>query len=93
MPFSFSMLIDFVTPGSPDGEKKEVWVWQGYLYAVLLFVSAFVQTLFMAQYSHRMYLTGMRSRTVLVSAIYRKALVISNAAKRGKYLSFISTAA
>lgn len=34
------------------------------------------------QYSHRMYLTAMRVRTALISAIYRKALLLSNAAKR-----------
>lgn len=34
------------------------------------------------QYSHRMYLTGMKIRTSLISAIYRKSLLLSNAAKR-----------
>ncbi len=34
------------------------------------------------QYSHRMYLSAMRVRTALISAIYRKALLLSNAAKR-----------
>lgn len=34
------------------------------------------------QYLHRMYLTGMKVRTALISAIYRKSLLLSNAAKR-----------
>lgn len=91
-----SLLIDFVTP-KPEGGPQTVWDWQGYLYAVLLFISALLSTLFMAQYSHRMYMTAMRVRTVLVSAIYRKALIISNSSKRGqrrnnfynKYISYL----
>ena len=58
-------------------------MWKGIFYAAIMFVSAVLQTLITAQYSHRMYLTGMRIRTALISAIYRKALLISNAAKKG----------
>jgi len=79
--FPCSLLIGFVED-KPTEEAENDFVWKGYIYAVLLFVAAFFSTLFMAQYSHRMYMTGLRARTVLVSAIYRKALVVSNAAKR-----------
>lgn len=79
----YSLLIAFVN--DPDDYE-----WKGFLYAFVLFASAFIQTLLMAQYSHRMYMTGMRVRTSLVSAVYRKALVVSNSAKRGKqHLCFI----
>jgi hypothetical protein len=75
----FSLLIAFV-------KEPDDYVWKGYLYAVILFASAFLQTLLMAQYSHRMYMTGMRVRTALVSAVYQKSLRVSNAAKRGTNL-------
>ncbi|XP_057660508.1 multidrug resistance-associated protein 1 isoform X6 [Diorhabda carinulata] len=60
--------------------KQEAW--KGYFYAVLLLVTATVQTLFLAQYFNRMFLVGMRIRTVLVSTIYKKALRISNSARK-----------
>ncbi|CAL8118382.1 unnamed protein product [Orchesella dallaii] len=56
--------------------------WKGIIYAFLLFLSAFLSTMVTVQYSHRMYLVGMKVRTALISAIYRKALLLSNAAKR-----------
>ncbi|XP_065155853.1 multidrug resistance-associated protein 1 isoform X1 [Atheta coriaria] len=68
------LLIDFVENKEED--------WKGYFYAVLLFVVAVIQTIVLAQYFNRMFLVGMRIRTSLVSAIYRKALIMSNAARK-----------
>lgn len=62
--------------------EEETEVWKGYLYAVLMFLAASVQTLFLAQYFNRMFLVGLRIRTALVSAIYRKALRLSSAARK-----------
>lgn len=56
--------------------------WKGYFYAVLLFLTATIQTVVLSQYFNRMFLVGMRIRTALISAIYRKALRMSNAAKK-----------
>ncbi len=49
---------------------------------MILFGSAFLGTVITAQATHRFYCSGMRARTALVSAIYRKALLLSNSAKR-----------
>ena len=68
------LLIDFVGGDEP--------AWRGYLYAGLLFGIASTQTLFLAQYFHRMFLVGLRIRTALISAIFRKALVMSNSARK-----------
>ena len=68
------MLIDFVGGDEPT--------WRGYLYAGLLFGIASTQTLFLAQYFHRMFLVGLRIRTALISSIFRKALVMSNTARK-----------
>lgn len=56
--------------------------WKGYLYAILLFTTSMIQTLVLAQYFNKMFVIGMRVRTALVSMIYRKALRISNVARK-----------
>ena len=58
-------MINFTKDGSEPG-------WRGYLYAVLLFLTAVVQSLFLHQYFHRCYTIGMRIRTVIIAAVYNK---------------------
>ncbi|KAJ8982896.1 hypothetical protein NQ317_004326 [Molorchus minor] len=62
--------------------KDKQFEWKGYFYAGLLFGTATIQTLLLAQYFNRMFIVGMRIRTALVSTIYRKSLKISNAARK-----------
>lgn len=57
-------------------------MWKGYLYAVLLLVTASVQTLLLGQYFQKMYISGMRIRSVLIGTIYKKSLRMSNSAKK-----------
>ncbi|XP_039751038.1 multidrug resistance-associated protein 1 isoform X2 [Pararge aegeria] len=73
-PQILKLLIRFV-------ESKEP-LWKGYLYAVGLIACATAQTMLLAHYFTRMYLVGMRIRTALTSAIYRKSLCISNSARK-----------
>ncbi|XP_021917145.1 multidrug resistance-associated protein 1 isoform X2 [Zootermopsis nevadensis] len=73
-PQILKLLISFV-------EGKES-LWKGYLYAILIFVAASAQTLVLAQYFNRMLLVGLRIRTALIAAIYRKALRMSNTARK-----------
>ncbi|KAF5296657.1 hypothetical protein FQR65_LT10197 [Abscondita terminalis] len=73
-PQILNLLIDFVEKGEEQ--------WKGFLYVGLLFVTASVQTLILAQYFHRMFISGVRIRTALISAIYRKALRMSNSARK-----------
>ncbi|XP_043579583.1 multidrug resistance-associated protein 1 isoform X3 [Bombus pyrosoma] len=68
------LLIDFIEKPGP--------LWKGYFYAVLLLLTATFQTLVLSQYFHRMLLVGLRVRTALIAAIYRKALRISNSARK-----------
>ncbi|MGH0124218.1 UNVERIFIED_CONTAM: hypothetical protein FKN15_024647 [Acipenser sinensis] len=56
--------------------------WQGFFYTVLLFLCACLQTLLLQKYFHVCFMTGMRLRTSIVGAVYRKALIITNAARR-----------
>uniref|UniRef100_A0A803TJ81 Multidrug resistance-associated protein 1 n=1 Tax=Anolis carolinensis TaxID=28377 RepID=A0A803TJ81_ANOCA len=56
--------------------------WQGYFYTALLFLSAGLQTLVLHQYFHICFVTGMRLKTAVIGAIYRKALVITHSARK-----------
>ncbi|KAL0984010.1 hypothetical protein UPYG_G00135860 [Umbra pygmaea] len=56
--------------------------WWGYALAFLMFFTAFIQTLILHQHFQYCFVTGMRLRTAIIGAIYRKSLVITNAAKR-----------
>ncbi|XP_051958404.1 ATP-binding cassette sub-family C member 3-like [Xyrauchen texanus] len=69
------MLISFTNqPGVPS--------WWGYALAFLMFGSSLLQTLILHQHFQYCFVTGMRLRTGIVGAIYRKSLVITNEAKR-----------
>ncbi|XP_019740371.1 multidrug resistance-associated protein 1 isoform X1 [Hippocampus comes] len=56
--------------------------WHGFFYTALLFICTCVQSLILQRYFHICFITGMRLRTAIVGAVYRKALVISSAARR-----------
>uniref|UniRef100_A0A3Q3RDE5 ATP-binding cassette, sub-family C (CFTR/MRP), member 3 n=1 Tax=Monopterus albus TaxID=43700 RepID=A0A3Q3RDE5_MONAL len=56
--------------------------WWGYTLAFLMFFTAFLQTLILHHQFQYCFVTGMNIRTAVIGAIYRKALVITNAAKR-----------
>ncbi|XP_073684496.1 ATP-binding cassette sub-family C member 3 isoform X2 [Garra rufa] len=69
------MLIDFTKqPNAPS--------WWGYSLAFLMFGTSLLQTLILHQHFQYCFVTGMRLRTGIIGAIYRKALVITNEAKR-----------
>ncbi|XP_054236331.1 multidrug resistance-associated protein 1 isoform X9 [Homo sapiens] len=74
-PQILKLLIKFVNDTkAPD--------WQGYFYTVLLFVTACLQTLVLHQYFHICFVSGMRIKTAVIGAVYRKALVITNSARK-----------
>ncbi|KAM7353891.1 multidrug-Resistance like Protein 1 isoform 2-T2 [Cochliomyia hominivorax] len=73
------LIISFVEDYAKENDEPE---WKGIFYAVLLFVLAALQTIILGQYFHRMFTVGLRIRTALINAIYRKALVISNATRK-----------
>ncbi|XP_040171081.1 multidrug resistance-associated protein 1-like isoform X1 [Anopheles arabiensis] len=57
-------------------------VWKGLLLTFALFAASLLLALLNGQYYYNTFLSGFRIRTGLVSAIYRKALRISSAAKK-----------
>ncbi|KAM9424656.1 LOW QUALITY PROTEIN: ATP-binding cassette sub-family C member 3 [Pholidichthys leucotaenia] len=69
------LLISFIKEeGAPN--------WRGYVLAFLMFFTALLQTLILHHHFQYCFVTGMNVRTAVIGAIYRKALVITNAAKR-----------
>uniref|UniRef100_A0AAX7ST65 ATP-binding cassette, sub-family C (CFTR/MRP), member 3 n=1 Tax=Astatotilapia calliptera TaxID=8154 RepID=A0AAX7ST65_ASTCA len=63
-------------------KEKDVPNWWGYTLACLMFFTALLQTLILHHQFQYCFVTGMNVRTAVIGAIYRKALVITNAAKR-----------
>lgn len=56
--------------------------YRGVFIAVAMFVTAICQTMFLHQYFQRCFMTGMRLRAALVTSIYQKTLVLSNASRQ-----------
>lgn len=54
----------------------------GYYIALAMFSAAVVQSVLLHQYFHRCLVAGMRLRAALVTAIYKKALRLSNASRQ-----------
>ncbi|XP_059549253.1 multidrug resistance-associated protein 1 isoform X1 [Myotis daubentonii] len=74
-PEILKLLINFVN-------DKKAPDWQGYFYTTVLFLSACFQTLMLHQYFHICFVSGMRVKTAVIGAVYRKALVITNSARK-----------
>lgn len=75
-PFLLNDLISYVS-------YEVAPLWQGLLLTFALFFVTFLSALINGQYFLKTSVVGFRIRTGLISAIYRKALRISSAAKKG----------
>ncbi|KAG1269716.1 hypothetical protein G6F68_000016 [Rhizopus microsporus] len=78
-PMLLKQLMRWVTSyNTADPEPSYV----GIFIAVGMFLTAVCQTMFLHQYFQRCFATGMRLRAALVTAIYRKTLVLSNSSRQ-----------
>ncbi|XP_054162951.1 multidrug resistance-associated protein 1-like [Oppia nitens] len=64
----------FIDPNEPQ--------WHGYVYTILLVTVNVLVAIVLANYNEHIGSIGLRMRSCLISAIYRKSLVLSNGAKR-----------
>ncbi|XP_014278687.1 multidrug resistance-associated protein 1 [Halyomorpha halys] len=64
-------------------------MWHGYFYAILMLCIGIIVPLLRGSLSLIMLKAGLRTKTALISAIYRKSLRLSNAARRGTTLGEI----
>ncbi|KIK09066.1 hypothetical protein K443DRAFT_672103 [Laccaria amethystina LaAM-08-1] len=62
----------------PINDDQKPSILEGFSIAGIMFLASIVQTITLNQYFQRAYETGMRVRAGLVTAIYSKALVLSN---------------
>lgn len=74
--YYFRLLISFTGSDEP--------VWKGIFYAFTMFAVATLMTLISSTQADRFFVVGMRAKTILTAAIYRKSLRISNSARRNK---------
>jgi ATP-binding cassette subfamily C (CFTR/MRP) protein 1 len=56
--------------------------WLGYLYILLLMVINLCKTVLTSQFQFTQQLVGLRIKTALTSAIYRKSLKLSSSARK-----------
>ncbi|XP_076981838.1 ATP-binding cassette sub-family C member 2 [Tamandua tetradactyla] len=61
---------------------REMYVWTGYLYSVLFFLVALLQSACLQWYFQMCFMLGVSVRTTVMAAVYRKALTISNSARK-----------
>ncbi|KAF5296656.1 hypothetical protein FQR65_LT10196 [Abscondita terminalis] len=73
-PLVLNLLLTYIQERGPR--------WHGFFYVGCLFGASCLQTLILSQYFYRMHVVGIRIRTALISAIYRKSLRISGSAKK-----------
>lgn len=70
--FPARLLIRFVNNSSAPS-------WHGYFYTALLFICTCVQSLILQKYFHVCFVSGMRLRTAIIGAVYRKVRQLWNA--------------
>ncbi|KAM9848054.1 ATP-binding cassette sub-family C member 2 [Aulostomus maculatus] len=86
----FKLIQDLLAFASPQLLKlmisftkdTSIYTWHGYLYAVLLLVVAVLQSILLQQYFQQCFVLGMQVRTAIMAAVYKKALVVSNDARK-----------
>nr|CAD7197173.1 unnamed protein product [Timema douglasi] len=85
------MAVDLLTFANPQILKQIIGfvegdepVWKGYMYALLMLVCGTVQIVLHGHYFIKVQSVGLRVRTALVSAIYRKSLRLSSTARKDR---------
>uniref|UniRef100_A0AAY4E5D3 Uncharacterized protein n=1 Tax=Denticeps clupeoides TaxID=299321 RepID=A0AAY4E5D3_9TELE len=63
-------------------QDSTIFLWKGYMYAVLLMLVAFLQSIFLQQYFQLCFVLGVKVRIAIMAAVYKKALVMSNDARQ-----------
>ncbi|XP_030343631.1 canalicular multispecific organic anion transporter 1 [Strigops habroptila] len=74
-PQLLKLLVAFVS-------DEEAFAWEGYLYAILLFLVALIQSICLQQYFTLCFNLGIQVRASLIAAIYKKALTMSGATRK-----------
>uniref|UniRef100_A0A8R1XX01 ABC-type glutathione-S-conjugate transporter n=2 Tax=Onchocerca volvulus TaxID=6282 RepID=A0A8R1XX01_ONCVO len=88
MKFVFDLL-NFVSPQLLSAlisyiEDLKRPLWMGIAISFAMFMVALIQSMILHQYFHKMFTLGMNVRSVLTNAVYVKALMLSNTARKNR---------
>ncbi|XP_044535039.1 ATP-binding cassette sub-family C member 6 [Gracilinanus agilis] len=87
VPKILSFFLEFIS-------DPEAPTWKGYFYAVLLFLSACLQTLFEQRHMYVCMVLEIRLRTAVMGLVYRKVLALSSAVRKtaavGEIINLVS---
>nr|XP_003409027.1 canalicular multispecific organic anion transporter 1 [Loxodonta africana] len=61
---------------------RDAYVWTGYIYSILFFVVALIQSVCLQWYFQYCFMIGMTVRTTTIASVFKKALTLSNSARR-----------
>ncbi|GFY69160.1 multidrug resistance-associated protein 1 [Trichonephila inaurata madagascariensis] len=73
-PIILDELIAFVGSNDP--------YWKGFIFAAGMFFAALIESFLSGQYEYRIYVIATRIRSCIISVVYKKALVLSNSARK-----------
>nr|XP_060497769.1 ATP-binding cassette sub-family C member 2 [Panthera onca] len=62
--------------------NRDAYVWAGYLYSVLFFVVALIQSLCLQNYFELCFMLGTSVRATIMASVYKKALTLSNHSRK-----------
>nr|KAF6321957.1 ATP binding cassette subfamily C member 2 [Pipistrellus kuhlii] len=62
--------------------ERDSYVWTGYLYSILFFVVALLQSICLQYYFQLCFTLGVNVRTTIMASVYKKALNLSNRARK-----------
>ncbi|XP_064629834.1 multidrug resistance-associated protein 1-like isoform X2 [Lineus longissimus] len=87
----FKLLSDAITFGQPlllnlmiqFIESNDSYLWKGYLLGVCLFGVSWLRAIFAGHHMNINQILGMRLRTMITAAVYRKSLLINSEARKG----------
>jgi len=80
-------MLSFIVAHVTNQDEDKEPTWKGYFYAAILCSGFIVQLGLNSMSTKKVQLTGMRARAALSNAVFRKALLISSASKRGRKIS------
>ncbi|XP_071175211.1 multidrug resistance-associated protein 1-like isoform X2 [Mytilus edulis] len=80
-PILLSALISYTTNKNAGGKNTEP-EWYGYTLAGAFFIVSFLQSTFFHQNFHIGMSTGMRARSAMIAAVYKKSLTMNNQARK-----------
>jgi ABC-type multidrug transport system fused ATPase/permease subunit len=84
------LMMTFAATYAPEWSGKPMPFYKGIVIAFAMLFTAITQTMFLHQYFHGCFMMGMRIRSSIIQAIYKKALRLSNTARQGSTIGEIT---